>query len=108
MELVRVAEGADAREILLGFEERSERILEPGFVEGEWRRFAEEYVDGYLRSFAPGSWTLTGKVLNKLTRGRIWRLLTSARRLLAERNYVECEAHRELFLEGLRELSVGK
>ena len=99
---VRAAEGADAEQILDGFKERSRRILEPGFVEAEYAGFARGYLGSYVRAFAPGARSLAFRALNKLSGGRLMRALAGRVDRLAALNYLECEAHRELFAAGLR------
>lgn len=99
---VRVAEGTDAEQILDGFKERSRQILEPGFVETEYARFARGYLGSYVCAFVPGARSLAFRALNKLSGGRLMRALAGRVDRLAALNYLECEAHRELFAAGLR------
>lgn len=104
---VRAAEGADAEQILDGFKERSRQILEPGFVEAEYAGFARGYLGSYVRAFAPGARSLAFRALNKLSGGRLMRALAGRVDCLAALNYLECEAHRELFTAGLRGVGNG-
>lgn len=99
---VRLAEGEDAEIILRSFDERSRQIGEPGFVEIEYAVFADGMLNSYLNAFIPGSRTVLYRALNKLMGHKMTRRLTGKRRMLSEMNYLECEAHRDLFLEGLR------
>jgi len=98
----RLAEGEDAEDIIEGFLKRSLEIMEPEFVEGEYRKFAESYMTDYLRAFIPCSGSLVFRAANKISKGAFLRMLARGCNRLAARNYIECEAHRELFLEGLR------
>lgn len=98
---VRAAEGADAEAILAGFEGRSGQIARPGFVEGEYARFARGCLSSYVRAFAPGTHGLAFRALDKLSGHRMSAALARRADRLAMRNYLECEAHRELFLAGL-------
>lgn len=95
-----LARGDQAKEILSGFEARSREILTPGFVEENFARHAQNALDRAL-------FALRGRdrLLNKIDRrlgGRLLRRGYTARRLIDTINYVDCEALRELLLEGLR------
>lgn len=106
--MVRLAEDDDAARILKSFRERSQQILEPGFVEAEYAQLADETLDNYLNAFTLGSRTIAFRVLNRIAGRKLARMFLSSRRALRERNYLECEAHRELFEAGLRGLSVDE
>lgn len=99
---VRAAEGAAAEAIMAGFRERSGQIAQPGFVEEEYARFAHGYLPSYVRAFVPGVRGLVFRALDKLCRRRLPKALVARADRLAMRNYLECEAHRELFLAGLK------
>ena len=95
-------------EILRGFYHRSKQILEKGFIEKQYREFAETSREAYLRTFAG-----FGKWLSRIDRYLFDGLLVKRKynegHLLAMRNFIECEAHRELVLEGLKgEVISGK
>jgi poly-gamma-glutamate synthesis protein (capsule biosynthesis protein) len=99
---VRLATGDSAQMILGSFVHRSMQIQEPGFVEKEYEAFSRSYLGNYLCSFMPGSRLLAVRAINKLF-GRSWiTRLFSRMRMTGELNYIECEAHRELFAAGLR------
>lgn len=100
---VILATGRDAEEIVGDFRKRSHEITVPGFVESKYADFSVQSLDGYLNTYAPGSHTLAGRIVGKLTRQKMSRMLTNRRQMLAELNYLDCEAHRELFVEGIRE-----
>lgn len=98
---VRLAQGDKAEEILSSFQNRSDEILQEGFVQRRYEQFASESRDNYLRCFFG-----FGKWLSRFDR----RLLGGGllkhryeRSRLAMQDYIECEAHRELLLTGLRE-----
>lgn len=99
---VRLANTAEAREIMKGFQERSEQIKVPGFVEEECRRYARSCLNGYLLGVMPGARSLPFRVLNKLCGGNLAERLYGRQTLLALQNYVECEAHNELLAEGIK------
>lgn len=102
---VRLAQGNDAKEILNAFRQRSEQIKQDGFIEQEYRKFAASMIGGYLGAFAGWTRWLPVRVLNKLCCHKVTPFLTKLmygrRAKLVLRNYTECEAHRELVIEGL-------
>ncbi len=97
---VCLAECQEGMDILAGFNERSLEILKDGFVEGQYRRFAEENIQLYLRSLSGfGKWL--SRIDRKLLNGMLLRRKYNKNQLLEIQNYIECEAHRELLLAGL-------
>lgn len=103
---VRLAEGDKANEILDGFKKRSEEIKQEGFIEAEYAKFARTMLDHYLFAFSGTRRSFCFRSINKLSGYRYSKWLMKRKykkqTLLAIRNYVECEAHRELLLEGLK------
>lgn len=104
---VRLAEDDKAQEILDDFRKRSEEIKQEGFVETEYKKFADSYVDNYLFTFSGVRRSFAFRVINKLSGYRYakWRMRRKYKKhtLLAMQNFVECEAHRELLLSGIGE-----
>lgn len=99
---VRSASAVEADEIMKGFRKRSNMITETAFVKDEYAKFAQEYIDGYLRTGIPGSKTLAFRIVNRLFGRKLPSKLLRRHALLSLLNMVECEAHNELFAEGLR------
>ena len=99
---VRLGIGAEAEAILNGFNLRSEEIKEADFVEKSYREFAEGMLNSYLSCGIPGSGSLVFRVLNKLSRAHLADKLIDIKSGLALLNHVECEAHSELLIEGLK------
>jgi poly-gamma-glutamate capsule biosynthesis protein CapA/YwtB (metallophosphatase superfamily) len=97
---VRLASKQRSEEILHGFNERSRQILDERFIQQEYDRFAEEMLNGYLAAFHGNN--LLFRVLNKLSRHTLAPKLYTDKSLTVIRNFVECEAHRELVLAGLK------
>ena len=102
---VRMAQGEQAKQILTDFKKRNIQIREKDFIESEYAKFAQSMLNGYLATFTGKGSSIVFRVLNKISR-RKW-IETLSKRLsqkykIAILNYVECEAHRELFLEGLK------
>ena len=98
---VRLANKQRSEEILHGFNERSKQILDDGFVQQEYGKFATQMLNGYLTAFLGKNLLL--RVLNKLSGNKLAEKLHSYESLVRIRNYIECEAHRELVLAGLKE-----
>lgn len=102
---VRLAEGTAAEEILNHFDIRSREITQPGAIESLYKEFADGLTENYLTviSGKDGFWF---RALNKLldNRLRIWRSRRRYNRAgtLSLQNYVECEAHRELLVQMLK------
>ena len=104
---VRLAEGNKAEEILSAFYDRSRDILDPNVLQQKYAAFAKKMQEQYLLAMRAvnrrGFWW---RVANKLT-GQRWTKWMLSRRynraeLIALQNFIECEAHRELLLQGLK------
>jgi len=98
---IRLAEDFEAKEILEDFERRSSEIVESGFIEKKYNEFALNNFLSYIRKLAG-----MGKALSRFDRIFLNNLLVrhkyNKKKLLAIQNYIECEAHRELMLTGLK------
>lgn len=104
---VRLAQDQDAITIMDAFFERSREIAESGMVQRKYAQFAGEMQTQYLLKVSTiNSGTIFFRAINRLTGFRWGRWLVNCkypkRKLLAVRNCIECEAHRELFLQGLK------
>ncbi len=102
---VRLAYGGIADRILSGFWKRSQEITQVDFVENQYRVLAGEMLDNYLFA-CYGHRNLLFRVMNVATRRRFGHFILNrkykAQNLLNLVNYIECEAHKELFLTGLK------
>ena len=97
---IRLANESESTSILNGFSKRSEEIKKHGFIEEKYREFAVKNIDNYLRKFLGfGKWT--SRIDRILLKGMLVKMRSNQRHLLSVRNYVECEAHRELLLRGI-------
>ena len=97
---VRLANEQQSEEILQGFNERSRQILDEAFVQQEYDKFAAQMLNGYLEIFHGRN--IISRILNKLFRHKRMTRIYSTTDLTAIQNIVECEAHRELVLTGLK------
>lgn len=105
--MIKVAKEKEKSQILQGFEKRSKEIIEPGFVKDNYEKFAKSSIDGYLGGlYGKKNKTFMTKVLDKLSKGNYRRHLVKKNygqeEITAIENVIECEAHRELLLNGLK------
>jgi len=102
---VRLADCTDAEAIINAFYERSKEIQKNGFVDNKYREFAQQKLIAYLRTCYPVNDSIIARIMNKLTHGKYLsdrvRKAFNTKRLVQLYNYIECEAHRELFTTGL-------
>ena len=89
----------DKSEIINKMNDLSEQIKEEGFVEKKYNSFARGMFPYYLRVLKGNSFFQ--KILYKLL-GPYYTRISSKDNLLAVQNFIECDAHRELLLEGLK------
>jgi poly-gamma-glutamate capsule biosynthesis protein CapA/YwtB (metallophosphatase superfamily) len=91
---------------LNAFYQRSEQIAIPGFIENEYQKFCIDNGLYYLGAFAG-----FGRILRKINGmlgGIITKQIYSLKKLNMLQNFIECEAHRELFITYLQILRRGK
>ena len=102
----RIAFDSEADEILKGFKSRSMDILKPGIVETYYHEFAKNNMSNYIWYFSGKKNSLFFRILNRLSGYRLQEVLARHYKEeigVALRDYIECEAHRELVLEGLKQ-----
>lgn len=98
---VRLATDRESHDILAAFNNRSNELQKEGVIEAKYEQFANEKIEGYLRALSGvGKWS--SRIDRKLMNGRLIKRKYSQSTLLAIQNYIECEAHRELLLKGLK------
>ena len=102
-ETVRAAEGTDRENILAEFQARSREIEQDSFVERRYAEFAEEMRNTYLQRLSGNMGRfLPVRVLNRLCGRKLFGWLHGKEARLDVENCLDCEAHRELLLTGLR------
>lgn len=103
---IRLAKNKDADDIIDSFNVRSNEILNPQFVHKNYQEYVEKQQSTYLGAFL-GHKTFLFRGLNRITNGFLVRrkieFLYRKRERLCLRNFIECEAHREMILTLLRE-----
>ena len=100
-----IAKGDERLNILEGFAERSNQIKKEGFVENKYNEFSHESISTYLDAFCGSDYSLVYRGINKLTCGLLQRINRNRYRkksIVKLINYIECEAHKELCLSGLK------
>jgi len=98
---VRLAQGQVEDDILTAFQHRSNQILQKGFVEQQYQKFAQENIQNYLRNISGFSKWLS-RIDRILLNGMLMKEKYNKKQLLAIQNIIECEAHRELVLAALK------
>ena len=102
----RLADDIEKSRILDGFESRSFNIKEPGFIEQRFMEYAYSNAGFYLNALY-GRKSIVERVMCRLF-GQKYILSRVKNRyqekeLLAIFNYIECEAHSEILIEGLKQ-----
>ncbi|MDV5116074.1 CapA family protein [Clostridium perfringens] len=105
---VRIANNKKANVIMENFLKRSEEICCEDFVKVNYKKFAKQMQWQYLSAFSgKSSKNIFYRIINKITKNNFVRFYIGKRYLSKERivieNFIQCEAHRELILEGLRD-----
>lgn len=104
-ECVRLASGEEAKEILAQFEIRSVEIENPLSVDEKYSVFASSMIDRYYTAFL-GRSSIIFRIVNKILHNKLRKWIFNKRytqnAILEIRNYIECEAHRELLIKGLK------
>lgn len=99
----RLATESEADETLTAYKQRSEHIRDTHFVVQAYKDFADTHVKRYLREFIGRSFII--RAINALFGRKLMQLLLGKTSYLAIQNYLECEAHHELFLRGIKNIN---
>ena len=105
---VRLAVGDEAERILSEFNKRSDNIQQEGFIQRQYLEYAIKNIDDYMLFLTGKRGNIAFRIANKLSRYRLQKYVIqrySRKVRIGLRNYVECEAHRELLIEGLKQKS---
>lgn len=101
---IRYATPSESKNIMDGFKLRSQQIKDEQFVIHEYEEFSKSMIGYYILTSHYFFNTIVFRAINRLTGNRlrnfIGKLLVRTCRYKM-RNFIECEAHRELFLTGL-------
>lgn len=96
-----LASGQASIEIIDLFNQRSQEILAEGFIEKEYQRFSHDSIPSYLRILL-GFRNWYSRIDRKLFNNLLINRFLNKKKLLAIQNIIECEAHRELLLKGIK------
>ena len=99
----RLATESEAIETLTEYKKRSENIRDAHFVAQAYKDFADTHVKRYLREFLGRSFII--RAINALFGRKLMQLILGPTSYLAIQNYLECEAHHELFLRGIKNIN---
>lgn len=105
-ECVRIASDVEKEEILHDFFVRSEEIKRSGFVEENYKIYAQKRFQKYLLDLSGIKRNLLYRIINKISGYKLDKIVIRRKyglsNLLMMLNYIECETHRELLIEGLK------
>lgn len=99
----RQATKSEADETLTAYKQRSENIKDAHFVAQAYKDFADTHIKRYLREFIGRSCII--RAINALFGRKLMQLILGKTSYLAIQNYLECEAHHELFLRGIKNIN---
>lgn len=101
---IAVMPSGEERQVMAAFAKRNKEIAEPGFIERKYKELSESAIAGYLYQLA--GWPLLLIRIDKLFGRRLIKrsFQKKEKRLLYVLNMFQCEAHRELIEEGLKNL----
>lgn len=110
---VRLAEQEVKNRIIQDFDFRSAQIADIKLVEAKYKEFAEKMFTTYIGTFSGRiSKNLLFRIANKLSRYRLARYFFNSwysnETLLAMQNVIECEAHRELLIKGIKDYCIKR
>lgn len=109
---VRMAKGKQAIEILEQYYERSRKITLNGFIEKEYCKVSQDQIYSYLWRILNLKNSFLFRVINKISKYRFYKSYIEKKytknNILQLINYFECEAHREIIIEGLKHLNNRK
>ncbi len=97
--LIKISENPN---ILDEFWDRKEKIKSPKFINAQYEKFANEYINQYLAIVSKP--TILKRIMNKISKKRYYLKRYNKKNLLKILNIIECEAHRELFIKGLKDV----
>lgn len=101
---VRLASVEQTKEILSQYYSRSEEITKEHFINEEYSKFARNQIARYINTFGGGWRSILVKIERKVfNHNPDIKKYYGSKRMLRLINHIECEAHRELIIEGLRQ-----
>lgn len=105
---IRAVEEKNIDYFLNDFYERSNNIKSSEFVNNTYDNYCRSSIDSYF-SFIHGSKeTLLFRVINKISRNHLVSNMYSLKQKNSLLNVIECEAHREIIINGLKKRILDK
>lgn len=99
---IKIPEKQEYNKILADFYKRSKEIKNALFIKNAYNKFSDEMFNYYLRSLQGSN--VIFRLLFKITNNKVLRFFYNKKDLLRIRNFIDCEAHRELFVNGLKRI----
>ena len=100
---IRLASEQEKKKILEEFECRSEKMKDLDFVKKNYLEFSKTMLEIYYsRCLAKVRRNILFRIINKISKRKLIGYFFSDNDCLSILNMIECEAHRELFIEGLK------
>lgn len=87
------------------FDAQSKQLLTEGFISSSWQSFCRKNAPWYLPMLS--GWNRIGNKLNRLSKGRLFKLCGSKRSVMTTTNLLHCDAHLELTITALEEIQKG-
>lgn len=97
-----LANDTEKEKIMGKFELRSKEIQKEKFVENKYNEFSLKELNNYLYAFS-GFNKWVSRIDRYLLKNKLLNKKMTKNKLLTLQNFIECEAHRELLLNGLKE-----
>ncbi len=98
---IRLANGPQREKILSEFLLRSEQIRQPGFISEKYEEYSLLTIDNYLMKIS-GRGKLVSRIDKHIFKGALAHILFRRKNYWAALNVIECEAHRELMIAGIK------
>ncbi len=104
--VLALAKMDEKKNIMKEYRKRSEDIKKTDCVKKKYSQFAKESIEGYLRiPLGYINHSIVLRIINRLMSRKFFFLLINEKHRLLMLNIIECEAHRELFIRGLKEIT---
>ena len=91
---------SDNKSIIKEFENRSNDIKKEDFININYEEFAKEMLNTYLKVFDRRK--ITNRLINKFLINKFYEKIYKKGDYIGISNIIECEAHRELLITGLK------
>ncbi len=98
---IRLADDSQKEKILKEFLLRSEQIQKPGFIKEKYEDYSLTAIDNYLMKIS-GRGKLMSRMDKYVFKGALSHILFRKKNYWAALNVIECEAHRELMISGIK------